>query len=113
MFKPSAFVIALMRPQRPAVASRSGYGRGAAALVVSGVLALFSTDLQQFLGRWEGKGLCIVYADKFTQTGGGPWEPMRGNLSGDPGNAIAHLLNMKRGTVLAEETHPLAASRWI
>lgn len=40
---------------------------GAAALVVSGALALFSTDLQQFLGRWEGEGQNVVYADRLAK----------------------------------------------
>ncbi|MNV35171.1 Lysozyme RrrD [compost metagenome] len=40
---------------------------GAAALVVSGALALFSTDLQRFLGRWEGEGQNVVYADKLAK----------------------------------------------
>lgn len=40
---------------------------GAAALIVSGALALFSTDLQQFLGRWEGGGQNVVYADKLAK----------------------------------------------
>jgi len=37
---------------------------GAAALVASGVLAMFSPSLQSFLGKWEGEGQNIVYADK-------------------------------------------------
>ncbi|OZI36278.1 lysozyme [Bordetella genomosp. 1] len=37
---------------------------GAAALVASGVLAIFSGPLQSFLGKWEGDGQNIVYADK-------------------------------------------------
>ncbi|WP_258129253.1 lysozyme [Achromobacter anxifer] len=40
---------------------------GAAALVASGALALFSSDLQQFLGRWEGEGQNVVYADKLAK----------------------------------------------
>jgi len=36
----------------------------AAALVASGALALFSPQLQDFLGRWEGEGQNTVYADK-------------------------------------------------
>jgi len=37
---------------------------GAAALVASGVLATFSWPFQSFLGKWEGEGQNIVYADK-------------------------------------------------
>ncbi|PNL98323.1 lysozyme [Achromobacter xylosoxidans] len=37
---------------------------GAAALVASGYLALFSPTLQTFLGKWEGESQNIVYADK-------------------------------------------------
>lgn len=37
---------------------------GAAALVASGALAVFSPALQSFLGTWEGDGQNIVYADK-------------------------------------------------
>lgn len=37
---------------------------GAAALVASGALALFSPTLQSFLGKWEGEGKNVVYADK-------------------------------------------------
>lgn len=40
---------------------------GAAALIASGVLTLFSADLQQFLGRWEGEGRNTVYADKLAK----------------------------------------------
>jgi len=40
---------------------------GAAALVASGALTLFSSDLQQFLGRWEGDGQNVVYADKLAK----------------------------------------------
>ncbi|MDF8361943.1 lysozyme [Achromobacter anxifer] len=40
---------------------------GAAALVASGVLALFSPELQQFLGRWEGDGQNTAYADKLAK----------------------------------------------
>src|SRR5690606_40837866 len=36
----------------------------AAALVSSGVLALFSPDLQNMLSRWEGDEQNVVYADK-------------------------------------------------
>ncbi|WP_169512552.1 lysozyme [Bordetella avium] len=37
---------------------------GAAALVASGVLILASAGLMGFLGRWEGEGQHVVYADK-------------------------------------------------
>jgi len=37
---------------------------GAAALIASGALILFSDNLQSFLGRWEGEGQNTVYADK-------------------------------------------------
>lgn len=37
---------------------------GAAALVASGALALFSPTLQTFLGKWEGERQNVVYADK-------------------------------------------------
>ncbi|WP_233564571.1 lysozyme [Achromobacter sp. K91] len=40
---------------------------GAAALVASGALTLFSADIQQFLGRWEGEGQNVVYADKLAK----------------------------------------------
>jgi len=40
---------------------------GAAALVVSGALTLFSSDLQRFLGRWEGDGQNVVYADELAK----------------------------------------------
>ncbi|MGS1010139.1 lysozyme [Achromobacter anxifer] len=40
---------------------------GAVALVASGALTLFSTDLQQFLGSWEGDGQSVVYADKLAK----------------------------------------------
>ncbi len=37
---------------------------GAAALVASGALAVFSPTLQSFLGKWEGERQNMVYADK-------------------------------------------------
>lgn len=37
---------------------------GAAALIASGALALFSPQLQSFLGKWEGGGQNVVYADR-------------------------------------------------
>lgn len=37
---------------------------GAAALVASGALALLSNPLSTFLGRWEGTGQNVVYADR-------------------------------------------------
>lgn len=37
---------------------------GAATLVASGALALFSGPLQTFLGKWEGEGQNVVYPDK-------------------------------------------------
>lgn len=40
---------------------------GAAALVASGALTLFSANLQHFLGRWEGEGQNVVYADKLAK----------------------------------------------
>lgn len=48
------------------------------------------------------------FSNKLDETGVGPWGPVYGNLAGDPENAIAHLLNVKRGSVPAAETHPLA-----
>ncbi|KNE28173.1 lysozyme [Achromobacter spanius] len=40
---------------------------GAAALVASGALTLFSPTLQSFLGKWEGDGQNVVYADKLAR----------------------------------------------
>lgn len=40
---------------------------GAAALIASGVLTLFSPQLQGFLGRWEGEGQNVVYADRLAR----------------------------------------------
>ncbi|WP_447921051.1 lysozyme [Achromobacter aegrifaciens] len=40
---------------------------GAATLVASGALAVFSPALQQFLGRWEGESQNLVYADKLAR----------------------------------------------
>ncbi|CUJ71384.1 lysozyme [Achromobacter sp. 2789STDY5608628] len=40
---------------------------GAAALVASGVLALVSPALERFLGKWEGEGQNVVYADKLAK----------------------------------------------
>ncbi|MDQ8030814.1 MAG: lysozyme [Bordetella sp.] len=37
---------------------------GAAALLTSGSLMLFSPGLQDHLGRWEGSGIHVVYADR-------------------------------------------------
>lgn len=40
---------------------------GAAALIASGALSLFSPQLQDFLGRWEGEGQNVVYADRLAR----------------------------------------------
>lgn len=40
---------------------------GAAALLASGALTLFSAELQTFLGRWEGEGQNVAYADKLAK----------------------------------------------
>ena len=40
---------------------------GALALVSSGSLMLFSPGLQEHLGRWEGNGIQIVYADRLAE----------------------------------------------
>ncbi|SAI47423.1 phage lysozyme [Bordetella ansorpii] len=37
---------------------------GALGLISAGILTLFSPELQQHLGRWEGEGQNVVYADK-------------------------------------------------
>lgn len=37
---------------------------GAAALITSGALALWSPQLQTMLSRWEGDGQTVAYADK-------------------------------------------------
>lgn len=46
------------------IANKVKVAVGAAALVASGTLALFSPQLQAFLGKWEGEGQNVVYADK-------------------------------------------------
>lgn len=38
-----------------------------AAMVASGALALFSPQLQEFLGSWEGEGQNVVYQDKLAR----------------------------------------------
>lgn len=38
-----------------------------AALVASGALALFSPELSDFLGKWEGRGQNVVYKDKLAR----------------------------------------------
>lgn len=40
---------------------------GVAALVASGVLVLASVRLMDFLGRWEGQGQQVVYADRLAR----------------------------------------------
>ncbi len=45
---------------------RTGKKSAAAALIASGVLVLFSPQLQSFLGKWEGEGQNTVYADKLS-----------------------------------------------
>ncbi|MHA0354590.1 lysozyme [Bordetella bronchiseptica] len=40
---------------------------GAAALVASGVLVLASAGVMSLLGRWEGEGQNVVYADKLAR----------------------------------------------
>ncbi|MFU1966029.1 lysozyme, partial [Bordetella bronchiseptica] len=40
---------------------------GAAALVASGVLVLASAGVMDFLGRWEGQGQQVVYADRLAR----------------------------------------------
>ncbi|WP_033473908.1 lysozyme [Bordetella bronchiseptica] len=40
---------------------------GVAALVASGVLVLASVGLMDFLGRWEGQGQQVVYADRLAR----------------------------------------------
>lgn len=49
------------------MSARNRFVGGAAALVASGVLALFSPQLQDFLGRWEGEGQNTVYPDKLAR----------------------------------------------
>lgn len=40
---------------------------GALALIASGAIALFSPQLQSFLGKWEGEGQNVAYADKLAR----------------------------------------------
>lgn len=47
--------------------ARQKIAGGALALIASGALALFSPQLQTFLGKWEGEGQNIVYADKLAR----------------------------------------------
>ena len=47
--------------------TRSKVAGGALALIASGVLTLFSPQLQDFLGRWEGEAQHVAYADKLAR----------------------------------------------
>lgn len=47
--------------------TRGKIAGGALALIASGALALFSPQLQTFLGKWEGEGQNVVYADKLAR----------------------------------------------
>lgn len=49
-----------------------------------------------------------AFSSKLAQTGEGEFGPLYGNLTGDPENAVAHLLNTRTGEVPAAATHPHA-----